>query len=85
MRVTVLALSALLFAAPAFAQDNPSPNPASQPRATGTQNDAASGSQAGVPVGERRVCRRIDDTGSRIGGRRVCMTNREWREVDRAQ
>lgn len=85
MRVTILALSALFVATPAFAQDNSSPSPAAQPRTAEEQSDAASGSQANVPVSERRVCRRIDDTGSRIGGRRVCMTNREWREIDRGQ
>lgn len=29
--------------------------------------------------GERKICRRIDTTGSRLGSQRVCMTEREWR------
>lgn len=85
MKVLVFAVSAVFLATPAFAQDSQSPSATSQPRNTEAQTDPAGGSQAGVPVGERRVCRRIDDTGSRIGGRRVCMTNREWREYDRGQ
>jgi len=31
---------------------------------------------------ERRICRRIDTTGSRTGGQRVCMTAEEWRRAE---
>ncbi|HEX8643651.1 MAG TPA: hypothetical protein VF702_07030 [Allosphingosinicella sp.] len=31
---------------------------------------------------ERRICRRIDTTGSRTGGQRVCMTAEQWRRAD---
>ena len=37
---------------------------------------------AGTPAGERRICRRVDTTGSRTGGQRVCMTAEEWRRAD---
>ena len=30
--------------------------------------------------GERRICRRIDNTQSRMNRRQVCLTAREWRE-----
>ncbi len=48
--------------------------PAAEAPAAETAND-----------GERRICRRVEaNTGTRLGGqRRVCMTQREWRNHDR--
>jgi hypothetical protein len=30
------------------------------------------------------VCQRQEETGSRLGGKRVCMTRRDWQELTRA-
>ena len=43
-------------------------------------NAAAAATEEG---GERRICRRIDRTGSRMGRDQVCMTARQWREYNR--
>lgn len=32
---------------------------------------------------ERKICRRIETTGARTGGQRVCLTREEWRRIDR--
>ncbi len=51
---------------------------------SGTNADLPEGPSTGEPTadGERRICRRIDTTESRVGRRRVCLTAREWRERD---
>jgi hypothetical protein len=50
-----------------------------QPRET----VASSSDNGSAEAGERRICRQIDTTGSRLGSRRVCMTRSEWREFER--
>lgn len=30
----------------------------------------------------RRICRRVETTGSRTGGQRLCMTAEEWRRAE---
>ncbi|MDP1026809.1 hypothetical protein Q5H91_06270 [Sphingomonas sp. KR1UV-12] len=34
------------------------------------------------PVADRRVCKTFASTGSRLGGKRVCKTAREWDEEE---
>ena len=51
----------------------------SEPRET----VSSSNSQDSGEAAERRICRQIDVTGSRLGSRRVCMTRSQWREFDR--
>ena len=34
-----------------------------------------------APDDAKIVCRTINETGSRIGGKRVCMSKREWRRM----
>jgi hypothetical protein len=57
-----------------------------------TANAASAASEKADPAeksaesGEKRVCRRIVDTGSLVNGSRVCKPKREWqrgREISR--
>ena len=34
--------------------------------------------------GSKMICREVDETGSRLGGKRVCMTRDQWEEQKRA-
>lgn len=84
VKAAVLALSALLIATPVFAQAGAAPGGGvggfSQP-----QNVPEGSAEPGTNGnGERRICRRIDDTTSRMGSRRVCKTAREWRDYERS-
>lgn len=84
MKAAIFALSAFLIATPVFAQAGAAPGGGTggfnQP-----QNMPEGSSEAGANEnGERRICRRIDDTTSRMGSRRVCKTAREWRDYDRS-
>ena len=31
---------------------------------------------------ERKVCRTVETTGSRLSGKKVCMTREQWKKVD---
>ena len=37
------------------------------------------------PVAEKKVCRRYEETGSRVRATRVCHTASEWVEIDDQQ
>ena len=54
------------------------------PPAASSEQGAAPAEQAArrPATAERRICRRVDTTGSRTGGQRVCMTAEEWRRAD---
>lgn len=58
----------LLSAAPAVAQTQPT-------------TSAAPTSKAKDP--NRVICEKVKDTGSRIGGKRICMTAAQWEEQRR--
>lgn len=62
----VLVLALVSTSAPAFAQ--------SQPAAVNP------GVQSAEAANDRVICERIQETGSRLGGKRVCKTAREWAE-----
>ena len=36
---------------------------------------------AATPDDAKVVCRTIQETGSRLGGKRVCMTKKEWKRM----
>lgn len=61
-----------MMAAPAFAQ--PAPPPAAP---------AATQAAPARPANDDQTirCRRIEVTGSLVGGQRVCKTNAEWRRL----
>ena len=64
------------FAAEPAGETSGTTTEAAEPAATPAQ-------QAERPApAERRICRRIDSTGSRTAGQRVCMTAEQWRRVD---
>lgn len=82
MRFAVVALSALLAASPALAL-NPSASTGGA-SVISTKEGPQGPSEAGVDEnGERRICRRIESSANRTSARRVCLTEREWRDHDR--
>lgn len=36
-------------------------------------------------AGERVICRKIEEVGTRLGGKRVCMTASQWAEQQRVE
>ena len=69
-----LAVLAFLMVTPVEAQ--PSPEPAkTEAGATGTTTPPA-------PKEEKKICKTIEDTGSRLGGKKICMTAKEWRKAE---
>ena len=80
MRLAFVALSALLVATPAAAQtvSNGGADAPSNPSAPQEPSQANGGETA-----ERRICRRIETVANRTSARRVCLTQREWRDYDR--
>lgn len=74
MRSTLFAMSlaGLLGSTLAALADPPAPAPATQPAAATQTSDSTNDPNA-------IICRTMDaQTGSRIGGRRICQTQREW-------
>jgi hypothetical protein len=51
--------------------------------AAGQANQANAGANASE-ASERMICRRFDNTSSRLGRERVCKTAAQWRAYDRA-
>ncbi len=78
MKSSLVALSVLFLATAAQAQDAPAGSDAdSTPR---NESGTASRSGDSREREERQICRRVEDTGSRIAARRqVCLTPRQWR------
>jgi len=66
--LSVLLSVALAAAAPAAVASG-EPAPAAQP---------ASASEA-APAEEKKICRRIDSSQSRLGAKRVCKTAEDWK------
>ena len=44
--------------------------------------DPTAGILAAKPQPEKQVCRRIEETGSIMGGKRACHTKAEWASID---
>ncbi len=82
MKPITLALAALMLSSAAAAQNtsmSSSSTPA--PTAAADERDTVQ-TQTATDRQERRVCRRLDTTGSR-NARPTCMTVRQWRQFDR--
>ena len=47
-------------------------------------SDSASPAAGSNDKGSKMICREVDETGSRLGGKRVCMTRDQWEEQRRA-
>ncbi|MDP8994824.1 MAG: hypothetical protein M3N07_07585 [Pseudomonadota bacterium] len=77
---------ALFAAAAALPFSLAAAQPASDAGADGPRsaNEAqtATGQSGEEARRDRRICRRIDTTGSRTGRQRVCLTAEEWRRVE---
>ena len=90
MKVFVALISGALLSSAAIAQHEhgASTGGGNETRTTEATEPAAavSGTETSAArddVAERRVCRRFDNTSSRLGRERVCKTAAEWREYDR--
>ena len=90
MKMFVALISGALLSSAAIAQHehgastgggNETRTEAAEPAAAnpGTQSDVAQDDGA-----ERRICRRFDNTSSRLRRERVCKTAAQWREYDRS-
>ena len=82
MKLLIASIAATLIAAPAFAEPSGTANGTGPEQQTGMAPDNASSSEA---EGERRICRRVSASESRMSSRRMCMTAREWRDYNRRQ
>lgn len=81
MKTLFVAVSLLFVSSAAMAQigtAGSAQRDVTQPRET-----VSSSSQDSGEAVERRICRQIDVTGSRLGSRRVCMTRSQWRDYER--
>ena len=68
-----LAIFAMLLLAPSEAQ----PAPAA------AKTEASAPSQAAPEVKEeKKICKSIEDTGSRLGNKKICMTAKQWRKSE---
>lgn len=66
-----LCLALLVFAGPALAQTQVQPEQKAPPNKT---------AQA-----DRKICERVEEMGSRLGTKKVCMTAKQWEEQRRSQ
>ena len=68
-------LSLLAVAGTAFSQTSPSP--------VGQSNVAATNKKTSDPriADTTMVCKAEDQTGSRLGGKKVCLTRRQWADI----
>lgn len=69
--VSGLAAALILSAAPAFA-------------AKTSAKDQTIAEEAGVTTAaaERKICKRLENSGTRMKNDRVCLTKEEWRKLD---
>jgi hypothetical protein len=50
--------------------------------ATAPSYAADGAAQGAKPKKDRKICKAIQETGSRMGNLRACMTARQWREME---
>ena len=88
MKAFVVAISGLLLATGAFAQDSGEDSAAASSEAVSSsasdqREETASENSDATP---RQICRRMDSpTGSRMNARRICMTAEQWRSFNRSR
>ncbi len=73
----------LVASSPAYAQQGTMTGSGAALTEAPTAAEAAAdarAAQAAQQSGERLICRRIDNTQSRMARRQVCLTARQWRE-----
>lgn len=82
MKLALIALAALAASAAAFAQQGTMTGSGASLTNSPTLEKQEGPSTAGRNEnGERRICRRVDNTGTRNNRRQLCLTAREWREM----
>lgn len=74
MRFFVIAASLAVLAAPAVQANASMAQSSSQVRAS----DSAQDETVGTVTGEKVICRRDKEIGSRVKARKVCMTEAQW-------
>lgn len=83
MKALLAVSSAMLLAAPSFAQNGPTPGVHIDQGITSEPSDSRRSGDTNER-GERLICRTQSNTSvSRMGARRVCHTSAEWREIAR--
>ena len=82
MRISVIgAVIAVSFgmASTVLAEEAPAPTPSSDPTVNTAQQPVVPD-----PEGDKVVCRKEEAaTGTRIGSRKICKTQREWDQIER--
>ena len=73
------------FAALALVAAAPAPSVAMASNEQQNVSAGQSGGDASTPRAERKTCRNFEDTVSRMRGKRLCMTQAQWREFYAAQ
>jgi hypothetical protein len=48
-------------------------------------NSASSSDEGNTPKAQRKICRNFEASGSHMRGKRLCMTQAQWREFYAAQ
>lgn len=82
MKTLVFVAAAMSIGAPALAQQS-STGTGTAARSSGSTPESSPQTGASA-AGERRICRQVESTASRMPSRRVCMTAPEWRAYDRS-
>lgn len=89
LKIVLLVSGAVLLSAPSFAQtsqaNNPVTNSSADSRTSMAQPNNDTVNAPGDPSLNEVVCRNEPPpTGTRTGGKRICKTNREWRDDEDA-
>lgn len=80
----VLGLAVSVFAASsAFAQGAPSSPPSDPQQQPASQPTTVPATTEGESNREKMICKKVDVPGTRIGGKKVCKTKREWDQIQR--
>lgn len=81
MKAFAILMSGLLLATPVAAQNSGEGAARSATTAEEQADNPSSNAENGA---ERQICRRVETTtGSRLGARRLCLTQREWQAYRR--
>lgn len=82
MKSALIALAALAASSAALAQQGTmSGSGASLTDAPSLEKQEGPSTAGRNENGERRICRRVESTGTRNNRRQLCLTAREWREM----
>jgi hypothetical protein len=74
-----VALLSITMTCAAVAADDQAPPPAASQNAASTTTPPPAAKRPPVSSDEEVICKREDELGSRLSGKKVCMTRRDWR------